>query len=1341
MITFEKAHINSDVALEYLPSGASPLYPKKLNAFSSHGEAGDIHTVKGNTEIAYDFTSIVETPLLANFKVIGSCKYQKENAIIYFVCNYGEVTEEEEQKCDFIMKYTPSTGVFEQVIGAFPKIEDYEEESNVDILVGSILGFDEADEVDAVVIDDMLMWVVKGNEPNCIDIVKALNMYVDLLPQYEFILLETIKLIKKPPSKPIRINLTKDTDKPNVLKHQIPQFCYRYIHENNMRSVWSPTSVCGVDVEIDTDMNVVDLLLYTTATAEKIEIAVRKNYLEDWYIFKTVDLSKMSLNNEELTVQYYGDELLISIDQGEIRRQQDWVFSCNSLDVISTKSVVTGGIEEDYDMPEISIDLIPTFKEIELENSINKIPVTRYSNTDKRWSFIRIGESFFGFGGWIIERRYEFYITLPPTCPTEDIFVAVTVGVNTYSDSVTLLPATYPTGAVTAIKDALIDKGFDADLFLDITYNDYKIGIRQLYQKYFNRNGKKQPIYPNTEIEEIIGATSVIIYEKKAKSKSYSSFKMGVSHPVALRYRDEYGRKCAVVPAGNCYIPFVTEVGGDKLTIKNGIRLDIWNYAPTWATQCEILIAKSKISWFKQYIVSAITSNELEIKNPISETQETYDNSEVIETYQFQKGDRVRILTEEAGEEGMGDVYGTYVDAEIISYKSDEGSVTGDIVLEVDTNLLSDVGLGSVVEIYRLSQEVSEQDQVYYEIGATIDILEDNLHSGIFYGIGDELDYNSGLLQQVVSEYDIGSIYVEDDVTKIKIYDATFISYYEADDNADYIKQLLINGTENELFDGNVFGISNYIKDTDDGGEYASFELSPNYYIEEAITDGTVSVIVVPAKVMLYNGDVWVKSRTMVFNGTTYTYACEDSNRVEQYGSATNNFGRPDVPDPLRKQVYYPERLRKGGIYFENTSINNLNRFEGNDFIDLDSTNGDINYLMSRGKTLKVFQDKKVNSQYIGVTETYDEGGEQRYIGMQNKVFGSLFIPEDFYGTTIKPVKSAKDFYYIDLNNNAVRRDSTNGAITISDNGMSEYFKNAIDTYKAYDGDKKILLGFDNYHKKLFVTIQHWFTETSVYDEDTNTWETFMSHAEELQHNVTSIRQYNGYALLVVSGYNLTSLSSKGVFLFYTRNSKYEGRIFEIDTITYSSTPKLTTIKILTPEITTAGSLVTYKNNLAQVVLVTNNIEYYESINKEFLSFMNGQVWRHNTNSVGLYYGMLRPILVPVVFNELPATIKNFINVWLHSNYAMFIPYIHIQPNQSYTRGMVSELTAGNFDLEDGIYKGLLKYNGYTTTDYYSWDDLVDGEELKGRIMLLYLYQPIQHALFKLFGIEVNYLK
>ena len=239
-----------------------------------------------------------------------------------------------------------------------------------------------------------------------------------------------------------------------------------------------------------------------------------------------------------------------------------------------------------------------------------------------------------------------------------------------------------------------------------------------------------------------------------------------------------------------------------------------------------------------------------------------------------------------------------------------------------------------------------------------------------------------------------------------------------------------------------------------------------------------------------YGGDVYVRLVVPFFFGESSSYSYYyDSNSVD--------IGRPVFYDPNQREVELQDVIH-GRRYFEDTQINGLFSFYSSDRpASLSSSFGEITGMVLRGDTLRVYQEKKNTSIYIGsVIITRPDGSEE--LVASDRVLGTIVPSRDSYGTQHPDsvCKVGRTIYFYDQYNGEFLRDAVNGVFPVSgrvtvneynfDYKMRSYFKDLDAT--------NVKCGYDAAKELLFVHVVGSVNETLAFHEPSNRWVSFFNN-------------------------------------------------------------------------------------------------------------------------------------------------------------------------------------------------------------------------------------------------------
>jgi hypothetical protein len=190
--------------------------------------------------------------------------------------------------------------------------------------------------------------------------------------------LEYLLVAKAPPVMPPQVVYENDTTITiNNLRNKLFQFCYRYVYDNNEKSVWSSKSI--VPLPQQPSLSLTDNTASNNARIsvnfstggpdiKAIEISFRETtngITSDWYLIKSLDKeSLVILDNDIYNFKFYNDAIYIQIDVIESNQLQDWVPQrANAGELANGNVLLYAGILEGYDRTKMSLGVSQTTEE------------------------------------------------------------------------------------------------------------------------------------------------------------------------------------------------------------------------------------------------------------------------------------------------------------------------------------------------------------------------------------------------------------------------------------------------------------------------------------------------------------------------------------------------------------------------------------------------------------------------------------------------------------------------------------------------------------------------------------------------------------------------------------------------------------------------------------------------------------------------------------------------------------------------------------------------------------------------------------------------------------------
>ena len=187
--------------------------------------------------------------------------------------------------------------------------------------------------------------------------------------------LEYLLVAKAPPIMPPQVVYENDTTITiNNLRNKLFQFCYRYVYDNNEKSVWSSKSI--VPLPQQPSLSLTDNTASNNARisvnfstggpdVKAIEISFRETtngITSDWYLIKSLDKEGLVISDNDIyNFKFYNDAIYVQIDVIESTQLQDWVPQrANAGELANGNVLLYAGILEGYDKTKMSLAVSQT---------------------------------------------------------------------------------------------------------------------------------------------------------------------------------------------------------------------------------------------------------------------------------------------------------------------------------------------------------------------------------------------------------------------------------------------------------------------------------------------------------------------------------------------------------------------------------------------------------------------------------------------------------------------------------------------------------------------------------------------------------------------------------------------------------------------------------------------------------------------------------------------------------------------------------------------------------------------------------------------------------------------
>ena len=977
-ILFPNQGMNLDADGKFLkPNQTREVYNFR-SGNTEGGNLGDRENMLGNTieTVRGDLPE-------GNNTSIGSCKDNKNNAIIWFIHNG---TKSPGDHC--ILRYYKDTGLIEKILFEEP-----------------LLNFSLSYRINhANVIGDLLYWTDNYNSPRKINLIKASNMtnsatVADNL-SYSAITEQILDRIKYPPLYPITSAYANDTSYGyNNLRGKMFQFACIYIYDDYEKSVLSTISKIGLPIgdelsngdfiENKSTNNRINLSInLSTEEVETIEIYAREGNFGHWKMIKQIfkydedgEENILYPSNSTYSYPFYNNQVGIVVDQENLLRPFDYVpLKSACMDIVEGNRIMDANYLEGFNNTDIDIGITTERESIDYDDYIVDI---NFGNNSATIYDPPIPLPLTDGYGW--------FIIFPLSVTVGEVWqIQTSQGIVEHIVSIT----DTLTIVITSILDQLTGLGFLNYDFTPPLLRYHYIACYPGILPYANQ------VMSGTVTKNMSGITT---------------FKDGAWHEVGIVYSNRAGQTSFVNLDDDNSRFYIPSIGLRPNTqfFKNRVRLVISNLPPDWADYYSIAYSKntSMIDYVqfgieKTDIVQndAISNVEVTINNRI---QDTYDADKKfnIPEWNWKKGDRIRFLA---------------------YYKSTTNTTPPYLAMELQY-------LNNSVDMEIIGIEYPDSgDYGYKKDDIGTDFITDS--------DGNKVRSNS--------------------VVKLIIQNFNY-EQYGLDD--DFVNLILVE----------VYRPLKSLIDTDSAGK-TFYEIGETKAIENGYHKGGTEIgeqdqsATQAAIFYLNGGDSYAKLR-VAGNGT---YPVYDPNFSDYYDSNFYDIGRVNIVNTEAKQVRLSANLRFSGKYIENTKINELSKVEFNDYDVLSENDGPINKIEYVGFTLKVYQQYKITSIYIGRTSFVDAQGKES-LQITNNVIGTKLPSSTRYGTEHPEsvVKSERNVYLVDINSKTILRDSPNGIREISGYNVKTWVRNIIETLQGSSySDLRIYSGYNKRYDEITFT-------------------------------------------------------------------------------------------------------------------------------------------------------------------------------------------------------------------------------------------------------------------------------
>lgn len=852
---------------------------------------------------------------------------------------------------------------------------------------GSALDFSLTNRIhDAQVIGDVL-YFRDNKRPRRLNLLKSIN--IGAPNNYPYIDNSVIDAIKYPPLQPCEAVLNTDFNRLiNSIRGSSFQFRYRYLYDDFGYSVCSPISKpCipksgysynGDWLQEQGINNVIDVTVKTGGCSViAIDILARIGNSGDWFIAHTLNKKNLGIaDNDTYLWKFYNNSMVSAVDQNDISRPFDYLPKlANSQALLDGKYLSYGGCLQGFDN-------IPVFCGLNVVKEA--LPTNPASNTNI-FSYIVDQYQYNALNS--VSKLCVIFVDaglLPIVAANPNYIMAINIEFyksEAYINGDTKEYALDPAGnanSVQSLHDAIKS-------YINTDFNGIaKAGDTLPVQTPPIPEEFPFPLSIPAELAvfpwEFLGyyptevRVRIDFYEKGTGTtkRIYGGAKSGATHKFGLVYSDEAGRLS---------------------TVQTDDTLEIY------------------VKNIHETAIGEISANSNNFRNRI-DWEIFHSPPEWATKYHWVYAGRKEIGAYRQYVIGGGDPSDTAI-------WNEPGDDVSTYVSLAALNRLT------LAPTYENGTFVINNPSVHFPI-------PNSLLEPYIFTKGDRIKFLTSPVDVTTPpEYPLGERIVNR-------YDVEILGYVtDVDaDNVDVIRIQRINFDSEEINKGTLVEIYTPRKSYSDDvyyemGETYDIVTTPGGIKVHSVVSGsfeTVDVVhmlrAMPYRIAPYPGEV----------AGRYMFWVESDNFSDFFESPVFCNGRINLYDATAEEKYY-DIIRRSNPYFAETKTNGLGSFEYDKYLPLGSEYGDITKIIQVGYTLKILQERKLTSVYVGKNGLRQAGadGAQVVVATDN-VFNTTNPSELPYGCADPDsvVVRERQMFFFDRNSKCIVRDSANGPVDIS---------------------------------------------------------------------------------------------------------------------------------------------------------------------------------------------------------------------------------------------------------------------------------------------------------------------
>jgi hypothetical protein len=449
--------------------------------------------------------------------------------------------------------------------------------------------------------------------------------------------LEYLLVAKAPPVMPPKVVYENDTTITiNNLRNKLFQFSYRYVYDNNEKSVWSSKSIVPLPQQPSltlTDDNPKNnsriAVLFSTGgpDVKAVELCFRETtngVTSDWFLIESFNVS--NIDNDIYVTKFFNDSIYTQIDIIESDQLQDWVPQrANAAELANGNVLLYAGILEGYDKTamDLSVDQFTSASSSFFYDQAGILLLATVNGTDSgtgtQMSIYLYGTGTNGVNGEVVTLNNA----------------AGSYFINSFASDGTNLSADFSTFSISLAVNTIL-AGISAAMVLK-GYTQVSLVGNKLVMN-----------YANGFVLTSVGFKTIPLYDSD-NTRFANVWDSGYQY--AIQYFDAQGRTIGAQTSINATINTPSRV---STTDFPEIRLNILNRPPLYATYYQVLRSNNttynkRLCWVSESAYTGITSGVdnsrffyIGIGN-IAAYNESISSTQNVVSYNYTEGDRIRF--------------------------------------------------------------------------------------------------------------------------------------------------------------------------------------------------------------------------------------------------------------------------------------------------------------------------------------------------------------------------------------------------------------------------------------------------------------------------------------------------------------------------------------------------------------------------------------------------------------------------------------------------------------------------------------------------------------------------